>query len=137
MRIDTTTAPDPDEIRLVEEALRTSNMRWLGAPPSTVAAFLRDGGGRVRGGAVGLVRGAEFYLSLLWIDESLRGQGHGRDLMRGIEGLARAQGCRRSTLDTYDFQAPGFYERLGYEPIGRIADFIHGHGRAWYRKALA
>ncbi|MFD5349231.1 N-acetyltransferase, partial [Streptomyces anulatus] len=34
--------------------------------------------------------------------------------------------CTRSRLETWDFQAPGFYRKQGYEEIGRVADYPPG-----------
>ncbi|MGC6728099.1 hypothetical protein ACP0GO_26835, partial [Escherichia coli] len=39
-------------------------------------------------------------------------------------------------LDTYSFQARGFYEKLGYTVFGTIDDFPPGHQRFFGRKRL-
>jgi len=56
--------------------------------------------------------------------------------MVGAEAAARAQGCRGAYLDAFTFQAPKFYERLGYQEFGRLDDFPPGHARIWFTKAL-
>jgi ribosomal protein S18 acetylase RimI-like enzyme len=30
-------------------------------------------------------------------------------------------------LETYDFQAPIFYQKLGFQTVGRISDYPRGH----------
>jgi hypothetical protein len=47
-------------------------------------------------------------------------------MARAIEE-ARARGCRLMFLSTYDFQAPDFYARLGFECIATISDKPLGH----------
>lgn len=37
-------------------------------------------------------------------------------------------------LDTFDFQAEGFYVKNGYKVIGEIADFPKGHKRIYFAK---
>jgi len=135
LRLDVTLAPAAADLRAIEDGIDTFNARHIGHDQS-VAVFLRDGEGRVRGGAVGWVLSTDFLLSLLHVDADLRGQGHGSAILRDVERHAVAHGCRRLTLDTYDFQAPDFYRRHGYVQIGRIDDFVHGHGRTWFRKTL-
>ena len=48
------------------------------------------------------------------------GRGLGSELMRRAEAEAQTRGCRQMWLDTYAFQARGFYERLGFEVFGQI-----------------
>ena len=52
------------------------------------------------------------------------------------KAAARAQGCCVRYLDTFTFQAPKLYERLGYREFGRLNDFPPGHARIWFSKAL-
>ena len=47
-----------------------------------------------------------------------------------------ARGCSQTVHFTYDFQAPAFYERTGYELVGRVDDFPSGTNVRWYRKPL-
>ena len=72
---------------------------------------------------------------MVWIDEPHRRGGHGEALMRRAEGIARELGCHSVWLDTFSFQAPGFYEKLGYEVFGRLDDF-GGHSRFFLRRTL-
>jgi hypothetical protein len=45
-------------------------------------------------------------------------------------------GCTRAVLFTVIFQAPGFYERAGYEVLGRIECDPLGHTRICMTKKL-
>ena len=55
------------------------------------------------------------FIRILWVSEALRGQGFGQRLVEMAERRATERGCRHVFLDTFSFQAPGFYEKLGYQ----------------------
>jgi hypothetical protein len=46
------------------------------------------------------------------------------------------RGCHNAWLDTFEFQARGFYESLGYECFGELPDYPKGHARYFMKKAL-
>jgi ribosomal protein S18 acetylase RimI-like enzyme len=52
------------------------------------------------------------------------------------EDLAREMNCIGIWLDTFDFQAPEFYRRLGFSEFGQIEDHPPGHRRFFMRKRL-
>jgi ribosomal protein S18 acetylase RimI-like enzyme len=58
-------------------------------------------------------------------------------LMREAEAVARENGCTGIWLDTFSFQAPGFYEKLGYTVFGTLADYPPGHSRFFLHKTLS
>jgi len=60
-------------------------------------------------------------LTLLVVDERVRGQGIGRILVAESEAWARARGCKRFVVTTAlrRTEAHAFYERLGYTHTGR------------------
>lgn len=89
---------------------------------------------------VGGIIGATFYewlhVDLMWVRDDLRGQGYGRRLLALAEEEARQRGARHAYLDTFSFQAPGFYEKNGYHVFGELPDFPPGHQRYFMTKAL-
>ena len=48
-------------------------------------------------------------------------------LMRAVETEATARNCRQIVLQTHDFQALGFYQKLGFDVVGRVGDYPQGH----------
>lgn len=60
-------------------------------------------------------------LTLLVVDERVRGQGVGRILVAESEAWARARGCKRFVVTTAlrRDDAHAFYEKLGYTHTGR------------------
>jgi ribosomal protein S18 acetylase RimI-like enzyme len=76
------------------------------------------------------------YISALWVDERLRGHGVGTQLLQAAEQAARARGCQHMSLDSYNFQAPGFYQKHGYEVFAVLEDHPRHHRNYYLRKRL-
>ncbi len=75
-------------------------------------------------------------IDVLWVCESGRGAGIGKRLLKEVEDEARKRGAHLIHLDTFDFQARGFYERQGYEVFGVLEDCPAGHKRYYMKKLL-
>jgi len=138
MQVEFTADPAEEDVRVLEEGLERFNRDAPLAADRTkvpIAVWVRQDG-RVRGGAYGDTHYRWLYLSSLWVDVALRGQGWGRRLVERFEAEAVARGCHGSWLETYGFQAPAFYEKLGYREFGRLKDFPPGSARLFYWKPL-
>jgi ribosomal protein S18 acetylase RimI-like enzyme len=103
---------------------------------SPVNLFLRDTGDEVVGGLLASIWGGVMFIRILWVSEALRGQGFGQRLVEMAERRAAERGCRRVFLDTFSFQAPGFYQKFGYQVYGRAEDWPDGHAHLFLRKDL-
>lgn len=90
----------------------------------------------VAGGLIGETYWNWLYISLMWLRDDLRGRGYGRDLLLAAEQEARQRGATDVYLDTFSFQAPGFYQKQGYRVFGELADFPPGHRRYFFTKRL-
>jgi GNAT superfamily N-acetyltransferase len=93
--------------------------------------------GATDGGLTARIGFGWMFVELLFVPERLRGQGIGRQLMEQAEDVARQHGCVGIWLDTFTFQAPGFYEKLGYSIFGEIANYPPGSSRFFLRKHLS
>ena len=102
-----------------------------------LAVLLKDRDDNVIGGIWGGTGYGWLFVQLLVVPEALRGQGLGMALMQTAEREALARGCHGAWLDTFEFQARGFYERLGYECFGEIPDYPVGFCRFFMRKSIA
>ena len=60
----------------------------------------------------------------------------GQRLLSHVEEEGRRQGARRVELNTFGFQAPGFYEKLGYRLIGKVEPSVRAYGHYYYEKDL-
>lgn len=104
--------------------------------PRPLIIAIEDAGGRVVGGLWGRTVYDWLFVELLFVPEPLRGRGIGSDLMNRAEHEAVARGCHSVWLDTFEFQAPGFYERLGYVCFGELPDYPAGFARYFMKKSL-
>lgn len=95
-----------------------------------------EGEGGVEGGLYGWTSYDWLFVEYLFVPEALRRQGTGATLMDRAEQEAQARGCVGVWLDTFSFQARGFYEKLGYELAGTIPDHPRGGARYFMMKRL-
>ncbi|MFJ5265958.1 GNAT family N-acetyltransferase [Streptomyces sp. NPDC088387] len=79
------------------------------------------------GGLAGYTWGTWLHVSTLWVDERHRGAGLGGALLAEAERIAGTErGCQAARLETWDFQAPAFYQKQGYEVVCVIPDYPPG-----------
>jgi GNAT superfamily N-acetyltransferase len=91
--------------------------------PLAIGAWLGD---RPVGGAIGRTWGECAEVQQLWVDPGLRCRGIGARLLNDFERAAVARGAKRAYLDTFSFQAPGFYAAQGWRVVLEIAGFADG-----------
>lgn len=129
---------NPEAERVVQRGLEQFNNRFAPADDyRPLNVYLRDESGTIRGGALGETYWGWLHVSILWVDEALRGAGHGSRLLAEAEAEARRRGCRHVHLDTLSFQALPFYQRLGYTLFGTLDDLPEGHQRFFLQKRLS
>ena len=128
--------PAEADVEVLPHALEAYNeSQWPQHPPwRPLAIFLRKEG-QIAAGLAGETYCGWLFVRYLWVSDELRGRGVGRELMARAEARARELGCHSAWLDTFSFQAPGFYEKLGYEEFGRL-DYPPGHHKHFLRKRL-
>jgi GNAT superfamily N-acetyltransferase len=98
---------------------------------------IHDESGDVIGGLWGRTSYGWLFVRLLFVPESLRGRSLGSELMSRAESEAIARGCHSAWLDTFEFQARGFYERLGYSCFAELGDYPPGFSRYFMKKVLS
>ncbi|MER7675075.1 N-acetyltransferase [Streptomyces sp. NPDC096934] len=86
-----------------------------------------DSAGDLAGGLVGHTWTTWLHVTYLWVADLHRGSGLGSRLLAEGERVAREErGCRAARLETWDFQAPGFYRKQGYEVVCVVPDYPPG-----------
>lgn len=129
--------PEPSDDAVVREGLRAYN-KAKGGPTSfqPISIMLTDDAGNKIGGLTGRAFYDWLYIDLLHIPDALRGQGHGRQLMAKAEAFARERGLIGIWLDTFEFQARPFYEKLGFTVFGTLEDHPRDSRRYFLQKRL-
>ena len=136
LRFDIEDAPSDADVEILPNGLEEFNeRRWPGHQPwKALAVFARDGQ-RIVAGLSGGTYCGWLFIRYLWVSEALRSKGIGRQLMAGAEARALERGCHSAWVDTFSFQAPGFYRKLGYEAFGEL-DYPPDHKRFFLKKRL-
>jgi len=128
--------PSWDDREVVDEALGEYNAPFLRDPSyEYFGLFVRDEAGAIRAGLVGNTYAGWLFVNLLWVHAELRGKGIGSGLIAEAERRAIGFGCHSAWLDTFSFQGPKFYPKLGYVEFARL-DYPPGHERIFLRKRL-
>ena len=127
----------PDDITALHRGLETFNRRVAGdVNYRPLNVFVRDDAGAVSGGLLGATYWSWFAIEILWLHEDLRGRRIGTRLVTMAEEEATRRGARHAQVDTVDFQALGFYRKLGYAVFGQLENCPEGHTRYYLAKDL-
>lgn len=102
----------------------------------TFKVFIRNQADEVLGGVVANCFGGWMYISLLWVEKTLRNLGYGTRLMQLVEAEAIECGFQNAHVDTYSFEARPFYERLGYKLFATLENYPPGHCKYFLWKQL-
>ena len=129
--------PTAHHERAIGAVLRAHNER-MGGPANIqpVAVLLNDEAGATVGGLWGKTVYEWLFIGMLAVPAEQRSSGLGSALMDHAETIARSRGCIGIWLDTFEFQALGFYQKLGFEIFGQIDDHPMGHRRYFLQKRL-
>lgn len=131
------TASAEDISRIGEGIDRYVGEMFPGKSVGTITFFVRDEAGEIVGGVSGNYGSFGWlYIDALWVSEHLRDCGYGTKLMEMIEAEGVRNGCGNVYLNTFSFEAPEFYKKLGYTVFAELEDFPPGHSRLFLRKAL-
>lgn len=119
-------APEQD-LAALDAGLESYN--YAAAPLKDVrplTCLIHEETGVLVGGAHGRSWGLCAELRQLWVREDMRGQGLGRYLLEAFEAEAQKRGCNLFYLETFSFQAPKFYEAMGYHVALEISGYAPG-----------
>ena len=129
--------PTAVDVSWLEDQLRTYNRSQVANPVRLEFLItLTDRETNLVGGVFAKVSYGWLFIDALWIAEAIRGKGEGRKLLHRAEEQALQHGCQNAWVDTFSFQARGFYERHGYVIFGDLPDYPPGHMRYFMRKRL-
>ena len=129
--------PSWDDREFIDAALGDYNAPFLrDASWAYFGIFMRDDASAIRAGLIGNTYAGWLFINLLWVHRELRRGGVGSGLIAEAERFALTRSCHSAWVDTFSFQAPGFYPRLGYEVFATL-DYPPDHQRFFLKKRLA
>lgn len=100
-----------------------------------LSLYIEEDGENI-GGVVGTAIGETLDIDFLCIDEKYRGRGYAKKLMLALEEEAKKHNLKRIVLDTYEFQAPKFYEKLGYKLYCKLENAWGEYTKYFYIKEI-
>ncbi len=129
--------PDPRDFKALSDGLLSYHAQQ-GHPRKSekLSIFLKDENGKAHAGIIVTFLWNGMHIDSLWVDSELRGKGYGTQLMKMAEEEAVKRRCTIAYTDTFTWQAPGFYEKLGYTLYGNLDNFPEGNALKYYRKNL-
>lgn len=125
---------DKDEI--FKQLLKYNMSHLENKEPKDIAVFIEDDNGKKLGGLIGETHGNWLEVEYLWVSQELRGRKIGTELLKKAEDTARERGCKYVFLNTFGFQAPDFYTKLGYKEQFTLENYPVTGKRHYYTKEL-
>ncbi|CZL28660.1 GNAT family N-acetyltransferase [Legionella pneumophila] len=122
--------------KIIRDGIINFNAPFTGTKPERYSIYVKDNESNIIGGAIVYAHKSSIYVDVLGVSEKYRGMGIGAELLRSVEAEAIKRGIPVSTLDTFSFQAEGFYLKQGYKHLGTIKNYLEGHDRIYLRKLL-
>lgn len=133
---DQTENPPSEKINELRMALRAFNQAQIGTQDySDILITASNQTGELAGGVYGKIAWQWLYVDLLWVDEDFRGQNLGSRLLSDIEKAANKHGIFNYYLSTASFQAPDFYQKMGYKIFGQIEGLPPGQTTYFLKKS--
>jgi len=137
-RLVLTDAATPQDESVIRDGLGDYNFSKAGYRDyRPLAVLVTDpANGEVVGGLYGSTSMGLLRVDRFFLPEDLRKQGLGTRIIKEAEAEGARRGCSRAILSTLSFQAPGFYQRQGWEVLGRVDCDPPGHTRFMMTKKL-
>ena len=93
--------------------------------------YLEDEEGNLIAGLTGETFGNWLEVEYLFVKEEL-----GSKILDQAEKEARVRNCTYSFVNTYQFQAPDFYKRHGYQEVFTLKEYPYSGKRYYFTKDL-
>ncbi|WED22294.1 GNAT family N-acetyltransferase [Vibrio sp. JC009] len=125
MKIEFIENPSQEIYKTIHQGLRAYNRQFLADKQEEVqiACVVKNSADEIVGGLNGYIFTTSLFVEHLWLDEKHRGGQLGSKLMQTAESEAKSRGVTDIFLDTYSFQARGFYLKLGFTDVGKYTDY--------------
>ncbi|MCE7039955.1 GNAT family N-acetyltransferase [Dyadobacter sp. CY312] len=130
-------APSAEDVSEIGKRLVAFNETKAGPEKYERVFFAARGvDGKLVGALLGEIFWDTLHIHIIWTDEQFRSNGIASELLFKSEKHALNKGCYLVLLDTFDFQAPSFYEKRNYQLTGQVDNYPKGHTKYYYKKTL-
>lgn len=137
MQYKITSMPSKQDKREIYEELLKYNLQYIeNKNVQELGIFLEDVDGTKIAGLIGDTHGNWLTIDYLWVDEKLRDKDIGSEIINKAEIEARTRGCKYVFLNTFSFQAEGFYLKLGYKKVFSLEEYPVTSKRHYFIKKL-
>jgi len=136
MNLEITNNPKKEDDEFVIRKIREYNSKFVLNEFELLSIFYKSDDGEIIGGLTGKTFWNWLHIEYLWVSESERDKDIGSKIILAAENEAIKRGCVGSMLDTFSFQAPEFYKKLGYSVIGSLSDYVSKYERYYLKKKL-
>ncbi len=127
---------DKERAAIVAQVVAYNNEQAGPGNGQSLFVLLHDERGALAGGLLGATSRGWLFVDHLVVPASFRGQGLGSKILAMAETEALARGCTDAWLNTFEFQARGFYEKIGYTCFGELPNYPTGYSRFFMKKSL-
>ena len=134
IRLDNTESQKAQEIGDLIRSYNRSKREEAESEPLNI--YVEDDSGELMAGLVAETFGNWLEIEYLFVKEDLRGQGIGSQLLQQAESEAKMRNCRFAFVNTFQFQAPAFYQKHGYKEVFTLKDYPCTGQRHYYQKDL-
>jgi len=102
-----------------------------------ISIFIKDkSNNSTKGGLSAYFQSGVMFIETVIVDKKERLRGWGTKLLEKAEEIAIENKCNCIYLDTFTFQALGFYKKLGYKTFSKLDDYDDGIVLYWMKKVL-
>jgi len=137
LKFEVTALPLPEIEQAISQGLTAYNeSKTEKSDLKALLVYAKNSAGETIGGLIGETLRGWLHIRRLWVSEENRSARLGSQLVIHAEDEAIRRGCLGSYLNTYSFQAQGFYQKLGYEIFGELDDFPLGHQNIFLKKTF-
>ena len=134
IRLENTESQKAQEIGNLIRSYNSSKRETAESEPLNL--YVEDEHGQLLAGLVAETFGNWLEIEYLFVKEGLRGQGIGSQLLQQAESEAKKRNCRFAFVNTYQFQAPAFYQKYGYKEVFTMKEYPYTGQRHYYQKEL-
>ncbi len=134
VRLENTESQKAQEIGDLIRSYNRSKREATESEPLNI--YVEEDNGELMAGLVAETFGNWLEIEYLFVKEDLRGQGIGSQLLQQAESEAKKRNCRFAFVNTFQFQAPDFYQKHGYKEVFTLKDYPYDGQRHYYQKDL-